>query len=223
MMQSGDRLQRGRTTMGYGATGSISDEALLQAWRAGDGEAGNALFERHYSAMVRFFHNKVDREAEDLIQRVFLACVEGRNRFEGRSSFRTYLFAIANNVLRQHVRTKLRRGEPDVLDSAALCELEPTASTMLARTWEQGALLVALRRVPASVQVLMELHYWERLTSGEVAEVLGVPVATAKTRLRRGRLCVAKAMQEVLGRTESSATTVDDLERWAAELRGLNR
>ena len=216
---------RGATLTSASAMTGPSDEALLDAWRRGDADAGNALCQRHYPAMVRFFHNKVEREAEDLIQRVFLACVEGQSRFEGRSSFRTYLFAIANNVLRRHVRTRLRNQEPDALDTAALCELSPTASSMLARTWEQGALLVALRRVPVSVQVLMELHYWERLSSGEIAEILSVPVSTAKTRLRRGRMAVAKAMQDVLGRRDADgpATTVDDLERFADELRDLNR
>ena len=200
---------------------STTDAELLEAWRAGNTEAGNALLHRYYAPLARFFKNKVDRETEDLIQQVLLAFVEGRSRFEGRSSFRTYMFAIANNVLRRHLRTRLRRGEPDALDSAALCDLSPTASTVLARTWEQGALLAALRTVPVPVQVLMELHYWERLTSREIGEVLGIPVGTAKTQLHRGRNQVREAMLRILGRAvPDGRTTVDDLERWADELRG---
>ena len=203
---------------------SPPDTALLQAWRGGDLEAGNALFVRHYAAMARFFHNKVDREADDLIQRVFLACVEGRERFEGRSSFRTYLFAIAHNVLRRHLRTRIRRAEPDALDSIALHDLGPSASTMMARTQDQRALLTALRRVPFPVQVLMELHYWERMTAREIAEVLGVPLATLKTQLHRGRHRVLQALQAVRGGDRDGVvTTTDDLQRWADELQARLR
>lgn len=198
-----------------------TDKDLLRAWGTGDLEAGNALFERHYPAMARFFHNKVDREAEDLIQRTFLACVEGRARFEERSSFRTYLFAIANNVLRRHLRTRLRHADPATLDSTALHDLAPSASTLLAQTHEQRALLAALRRVPLPVQVLMELYYWERLTAREIGEILGLPTASAKTQIRRGRLLVRRVLQDCLGRPADEAqTSTDDLERWADELRG---
>ena len=50
-----------------------SDAELVDAWRAGDRGAGEALFERHYDAVARFFHNKVGDAASDLIQRAFLA------------------------------------------------------------------------------------------------------------------------------------------------------
>jgi RNA polymerase sigma-70 factor (ECF subfamily) len=201
-----------------------SDDELLQAWRSGEEAAGNELFERYYAAMARFFHNKVDSDADDLIQRTFLACVEGRHRFEGRSSVRTYLFAIANNVLRRHLRTYSRRGHPVDLDTATLFDLVPSASTVLARTREHRALLAALRRVPASVQILLELYYWERLTGPEIAEILGLPVATAKTQIRRGRLQLQEKFDEIVrGGPTAMRTTTDDLERWAEELRAHMR
>ena len=48
---------------------------VLTAWRAGDREAGEALFERHYASVERFFLNKVRQGVNDLIQSTFLACV----------------------------------------------------------------------------------------------------------------------------------------------------
>jgi DNA-directed RNA polymerase specialized sigma24 family protein len=93
-----------------------SDQELLRAWRAGDREAGGTLFERHFAAIRRFFRNKVDHQVEDLVQRTFTACVEARDRFRGDSSFRTYLFAIAHNVLRDHIRRRRRGTEELDLD-----------------------------------------------------------------------------------------------------------
>ena len=76
-----------------------SDIDLLDAWRAGDPRAGNELFNRHFDSVCRFFANKAGNEVDDLIQRTFLACVEGRDRFRGDASFRGYLFGVARNVL----------------------------------------------------------------------------------------------------------------------------
>ena len=82
------------------------DFELLDAWRSGDRAAGNTLFERHFDAVCRFFANKVNDNVDDLIQKTFLGCIEGRDRFRKQSSFRTYLFAVAHNILRVHFRTR---------------------------------------------------------------------------------------------------------------------
>lgn len=66
------------------------DVALLQAWREGDGHAGDALVTRHYKSVLRFFELRT-RAAEDLTQRTFLACVEGRDRIQLANGFRAYL------------------------------------------------------------------------------------------------------------------------------------
>jgi DNA-directed RNA polymerase specialized sigma24 family protein len=60
------------------AATAATDIELLEAWRGGDRRAGEQLFERHYAAVARFFRNKLEFGVDDLIQRTFLACVEGR-------------------------------------------------------------------------------------------------------------------------------------------------
>src|SRR5690606_27370383 len=88
-----------------------SDLELLDAWRRGDGRSGELLFRRYFAQLNRFFRNKTDTGAEDLIQTTFLACVEGRDRFRESSSFRTYLFGIAHNVLCAHYRRVARTAD----------------------------------------------------------------------------------------------------------------
>ena len=88
-----------------------TDLELLEAWRGGDRQAGEALFERHFDAIARFFRNKVDHGIDDLIQRTFLACVESKDQFRGEASFRTFLFAVAHNVLGKHYRSQRRHGD----------------------------------------------------------------------------------------------------------------
>ena len=54
-----------------------SDAQLVARWRQGDKSAGEALFERYYDGVARFFYNKVGERSADLIQKTFLACVAG--------------------------------------------------------------------------------------------------------------------------------------------------
>lgn len=70
---------------------------------------GEQLFERHFDAVYRFFSSKADAsEISDLVQQTFLACVEAVESFEGHSSVRTYIFAIARHQLFRHYRKRTR-------------------------------------------------------------------------------------------------------------------
>ncbi|MFO0633263.1 MAG: sigma-70 family RNA polymerase sigma factor [Nannocystaceae bacterium] len=87
------------------------DLELLEAWRGGDAKAGNALFDRYFDAVFRFFRNKVADHADDLVQQTFLALVQARDRFRGDSSFRTYLFTAARSKLFNYLEaTRRARG-----------------------------------------------------------------------------------------------------------------
>lgn len=196
-----------------------TDLELLTAWRDGSTTAGEALFERHFDPVMRFFRNKVDEGPEDLVQRTFLACVEGKERFEGRSSFRTYLFAVAHNVLRDHFRKKRRGGAID-FTAQSVWDLAPAPSTVMARDRAQRVLLDALRRIPIESQVALELHYWEGLTAAELGDVMGVPHGTAKTRIRRARQLLTAAIETLAG-AEPLDTSGLDLDAWAKSVRGV--
>lgn len=195
-----------------------SDEALVEAWRAGDREAGKRLFERHYAAVARFFRNKVGEAGPDLIQRTFLACLEGRERFRHEASFRSYLFSIAYKTVCKHYREQRRDHERVDFAEDSAHSLSSPISVVAARQ-EQRLLLEGLRRLPLDYQVVLELHYWEGLTAVELAEVLALPVGTAKTRLRRGRELLEQRLQELSAPSVLLASTLANLDAWAAQLR----
>lgn len=197
-----------------------SDEALLDAWRGGDRRAGEALFERHYEPIARFFRNKVAGDSSDLIQRTFLALVESQERFRGESSFRTFLFAVAHNVLGRHYRQKRRDGERLDFLTVSAHDLGPSPPSLLARRDEERILLTALRRIPIDYQVVLELYFWEKMTAAELAEVTGVPEGTARTRIRRAKQLLEIAIAEVGASPLLIQSTLAGLERWAADVRG---
>lgn len=197
----------------------IADEALFEAWRGGDARAGAELFERHYPAIARFFRNKVDVEAPDLIQKTFLGCIEGRERVRGDSSFRTYLFAVAHNVLYKHFRTRARSGARIDFGVTSVHDLRPTATALLARRGEERALLAALRRIPLEHQIVLELYFWEHLTAGEMGEIQGVPEGTIRTRLRRAKQLLEAALGQVATSPAEMQDTLSDLDSWARSVR----
>ena len=197
----------------------MSDAELLQAWADGDARAGEALFERHFESIARFFRNKLPAEAqhEDLIQQTFLGCVEARSRYRGDASFRSFLFAIAHNQLGKFWRSRSR----DRLDlrSVSAYDLDPSPSAALARDELHQQLLIALRRIPLDSQVALELHYWESMTAAEIGEVLDVPLGTAKTRLRRAKQLLEAELRALDSAMQPLDPTGSRLDTWARELR----
>jgi RNA polymerase sigma factor (sigma-70 family) len=193
------------------------DAACLEAWRAGDRTAGQELFARYYEPVARFFINKVGDASADLIQRTFLACVEGLDRFRGDGSFRSYLFAVAYRQLCRHYRDN--KGNRIDLDSVSAVALDPSLSGLVVEREEMRLFLAGLRQVPLELQVVLELHYWEQCSVAEMATALEIPEGTVKSRLRRGREQLRAAVERLAARPELAASTVHGLETWAREVR----
>jgi RNA polymerase sigma factor (sigma-70 family) len=196
-----------------------TDERLLEAWRAGDKRSGNLLFQRHFEPVRRFFANKVrdPADAEELVQRTFVACVEARDRFAGRSSFRTYLLGIARLQCYKHWQS--RSAHVDEIEAHAVVDLAARPSSILAKDANQRMLLEALRSIPLRDQVIIELYYWENLTGRELGEVLGLPEQTARSRLRAAKQALGKAIRRMENLTGLPESTDEDLEGWARKLR----
>ncbi len=178
----------------------MTDAELLEAWRDGDERAGQVLFKRHFSSLYRFFRNKVGDDSDDLIQHTFLAALKGMAAFRGHSSFRTYLFVIARHELYRYVQKRMRERERFDPEHATLEALVPSPSSDAARAELEVLVLAALRRIPVDMQVALELHYWEDLTTRELAETLEVPEGTIKSRIQRGRAALDKEIRRALRR-----------------------
>ena len=161
------------------------DHELLDAWRGGDAEAGDVLIRRHFAAVRRFFRNKAWGDCEDLAQTTFMRCVQVRDRFEGRSSFRTFLFAVARNVLFEHYRAK--KVVDFSPDETSVADIDPSPSQVVADMQWQQTFLAVLRQIPVRLQVVLELYYWEGMPTHEIAEVVDAPRGTVKSRLHHAR------------------------------------
>lgn len=197
-----------------------TDVELLALWRSGDNEAGNELVRRNFMSVYRFFVNKASEDVDDLIQRTFLACVEGRDRLRDDTSLKAYILGIARNQLLMHMRRRERRETPYGHDDMSVAAVYGSPSRVLADREEEKLLLQALRQIPIDLQTIVELYYWEQLPVGEIAAILEVPPGTVKSRLFRAR----DALREQLSTmgdvpAQLQRTTIEGLEHWARALR----
>jgi RNA polymerase sigma-70 factor (ECF subfamily) len=192
------------------------DYDLLDAWRAGDASAGNELFDRHFDGLFRFLRNKVSNDPADLVQGVFLACVESRDSFRGESSFRTYLFSVARKKLYKHYRDRKPGADFGV---TSLADLGPTPSRLVDKRIADRLLLEALRTIPLELQIAIELHYWEQMPGPEIARVLEIAEGTVRSRLRRAKEALEAKMAELALSPRELETTRANLENWAGALR----
>lgn len=197
------------------------EQALLTAWGAGDNQAGQALFRRHYVGLSRFFRSKAGDAAYELTQATFLACLERRAALTGAASFRAYLYGIARNILYDHYRGNSKTRA--TLEFAELsCEdLSPGLAGVHAKEQELELLLRAMRKIPVNAQILLELYYWERMTAREIGEVLGVPEGTVRTRIRDAKQHLEAQVARLARTPELANSTVIGFDTWAERLRLL--
>ena len=195
-----------------------TDLSLLDRWRGGDAEAGQALFQRHFDSIYGFFETKCEADADELVQATFLACLRARDQFRKESSFRTYLFTIARHELYRVLRTRQRDGARLDFELSSIAELVSTPGTRIARNQEHRQLVEALRALPVEQQTLLELHYWEDMDIAALAEVFEMPQATIRTRLHRAR----KALRDKMAANAPprALETLESMDAWA---RGLAR
>jgi len=198
----------------------LRDAELLVSWREGEAAAGEELVRRHYRVVERFLANKVGLERiPDLAQETFVRCVEARDRIDEAARFQTYLLTIAYRVFCAHLRREYRVASTAELDSVTLEAVDPSPSTLMVRKQEQRLLLEGLRAISVNHQVVLELHYWEELTTEEIGQILDIPPPTARSRLRRARSALEAAMAAKARSPALLDSTLTRIEDWAAACR----
>ena len=153
------------------------------------------LFARHHVRVYRFVLRIVRNEAsaEDLISEVFLDVWRQADRFEGRSAVSTWLLAIA----RFKALSSMRRKPDEELDEEAAGAIEDTSDTpevSLQKKDKSGLLRKCLEQLSREQREVIDLVYYHEKSVEEVAEIVGIPQATVKTRMFYAR----KKLSELL-------------------------
>jgi RNA polymerase sigma factor (sigma-70 family) len=177
---------------------NCAEEALLEYWRGGDRDAADELLRRCKPILGAFFRRRTTQNVDELVQRTLVACVQSIGHFEGRSSFRSFLFGIARNQFLMSLRSA-RITEQKEPTSSTFPEDSP--SQLVASKEELKILTAALNSTSAPFRQVLRMFYWDDLSVEEIARTLDVPAGTVKSRLGRGRLMIKAKIIEATGST----------------------
>jgi len=174
------------------------DEGLIHSIAAGDKRAMHVLFARHNVRTYRFVLRLVRDEAiaEDLVSEVFLDVWRKAADFEGRSQVSTWILAIARH---KALTMQGRRPTQQLDDRVAETLEDPADDPELALQKRQRAslMLSCLKRLSAAHREIIDLVYYHEKSIDQVAEIIGVPRSTVKTRMFYARNRMEALLAEI--------------------------
>jgi RNA polymerase sigma-70 factor (ECF subfamily) len=178
------------------ATKQTTDEALVASIAAGNRLAMQLLYARHNVRVYRFvlgmLHN--DAAAEDVVSETFFDVWQQAGRFEGRSKLSTWLMSIA----RHKALTTLRSRQHEQIDDHAetMADQADTPEAAMQKTDKSAMLQAALAQLTPAHREIINLVYHQERKIEDVAEILGIPLNTVKTRMHYAR----KRLADLLAR-----------------------
>ncbi len=198
-----------------------SDTDLIAGWRSGDLAAANTFVERHFMLVYRFFATKVPAEADDLTQQAFADFQRAVDRKTEFDNPRAYVMVCARNRLYMQLRSKQSAKQAFDPHAVSVQAVDPgmTPSGVLARQGDLDLLLKALRTIPIASQIVLELYYWEEMSTAQIAEIIEVQPGTVMSRLYRAREKLNAALQKLTNDPSAAKETVEGLQTWAARIR----
>ena len=191
---SSQRLMLSRKSAGSESTQfsqEASDRALIRVVAAGDKRAMHTLYVRHNVRVFRFILRMIDNRslAEDLVSEVFLDVWRKANSFKAKSQVSTWLLAIARNK----ALSALRRRSDEHLNDGALDMIEDPSDdpeTLVQKENRSAIVQKCLEQLSAAHREVLDLVYYHEKSLDEIAEIVGIPASTVKTRAfyARGRM-----------------------------------
>jgi len=190
----------------------VDDEELLRRFLTGDREAFRTLVQRYQPALLqiaRYYVNSTST-AEDVTQDTWMAVLKGAERFEGRASFKTWLFRIVANRARSTGTREKRQVPTDPTDPVAGSRFntegmwkEPPVSfaDVLAESESNSAVAAAIHaaiaELPETQRSVVTLRDVEGLSTGEVASLLELSEANTRVVLHRARAHIREVVERV--------------------------
>ena len=175
-----------------------TDEQLMARAAAGSDTAFEELYRRYARRLKGFFFLQLGGDEElaaDATHDVFLRAYEARDRYQEGRQVDTWLFTIAYNICRNHYRSNAYEAQ-----LLATLDAEPVADQQIEVQLDQAVLDEALAQVldelPAPLHQIFSLHYQEELSIPQIAEIVGVPEGTIKSRLHKTMNIIRKKLKK---------------------------
>ena len=184
-----------------------SVETPIARARRGDADAFRQLFERYSRPVISFVYDMVgDRAlAEDLTQETFVRAYRHLGALREESKFSTWLFSIAKNVAREHLRSGERRAGKVELDDETVLELQDEGRTPVEGLLDKelnGVVRRALGALDEDKRTVFALKIFQQRSYEEIVEITGFSLPKVKTDLHRARAEMRRRIRPYLGVTQ---------------------
>ena len=189
-------LRSGRPLEDTAGLAGLSDEELARRCRSRDHAAFTQLVDRYKDRIFWLVRRMVGSpDDEDLTQEVFLRVYRALPDFEGRSSFKTWIYRIAHNLCVSELKKRGRRGEHLSLEEEGeekvhwlLPEGRPELEQQIEQRDVSATVRTMIERLPGKYRMVLTLFYLEQARYHEIAEIMRIPMGTVKTYIHRARL-----------------------------------
>ena len=178
----------------------VSPNELVERVLAGDQQAWEALVRTHWRKVFNVAYKFVGRhdEAEDLTQDIFLRIFKSLRTFDRRANFQTWLISISRNLCIDHYRS-VRKERETMAREVDASELSPVSAErgpygQLEALDTKDLVRQALTTLPPTLREAVVLRDLQEFSYLEIADKLGLPEGTVKSRINRGRLELARAV-----------------------------
>jgi len=186
-------------------------DVLIERCLRGDQHAWEVIVHQHWRKVFNVAYKFVGRHdaAEDLAQDIFLKIFKSLETFDRRANFQTWLISVSRNLCIDHYRSV--RKERETIDRQVNADdLAPASKEVPPDTaLEQRDLAVLLRRalerLPESLRTAVVMRDIQELSYQEIADRLGLPEGTVKSRINRGRRELARQIRRLQNASERVA------------------
>jgi RNA polymerase sigma-70 factor, ECF subfamily len=194
--------------MAWSSLSPLSDEELVARSKTGDAESFNQLVRRWERPIFVLAFRTLGREedARDVTQETFLRAFRALPGFKGDAKFSSWLYRIALNLCRDWMRRDRRAPMVTVPEGVEIHELAAdkqevvSVEDLAARAELTGAVKAAMARLPEEQRTAIILKEYHGLTFQEIADVVGCPLSTVKTRLYQGLTVLRRELAKSAGR-----------------------
>jgi RNA polymerase sigma-70 factor (ECF subfamily) len=182
---------------------ATSMDTLIERCLAGDQDAWEQIVRQHWRKVFNLAYKFVGRhdEAEDLTQDIFLKIFKALRTFDRRANFQTWLISISRNLCIDHYRS-VRKERATMARDVDASELMPVSRErspygQLEQLDLKHLIRRALAELPEALQKAVVMRDLQEFSYQEIADALGLPEGTVKSRINRGRLELARQLRRL--------------------------
>ena len=178
----------------------MSDEELYRRYlSAKDNNALKALLERHREELVIFLYRilKNMEDAEDIMLDAYAVAASGTTKFSGKSSFKTWLFAIGRNLALKHIRKRHFLFIPLNEEVEVVESNEGRPDLEMLKTEKNQMLYDAMDRINPDYREALHLMYFESMEIDDISEVMGKNKKQVYNLINRGKIALKETLQSM--------------------------